>query len=183
MARLSSRFRYLDTIALMAVLLPRPRHCYRTGLGSCAFARRYLRNRCYFLFLRVLRCFSSPRSLTDLRSAWRHRCRRVAPFGNPRVTGHLPLTAAYRSLSRPSSPPGATGIPRAPLSAFVLRFQPRSLFAHAADSLCSFYTHSRHALGRITAPGSARVSPFASLDLLVFACFDAPTLFSITLIA
>ena len=32
------------------------------GLGSSAFARRYLRNRCYFLFLRLLRCFTSPRS-------------------------------------------------------------------------------------------------------------------------
>ena len=33
------------------------------GLGSSAFARRYLRNRYYFLFLRLLRCFSSPGSL------------------------------------------------------------------------------------------------------------------------
>ena len=33
------------------------------GLGYCAFARHYLRNRFYFLFLRVLRCFSSPGSL------------------------------------------------------------------------------------------------------------------------
>ena len=33
------------------------------GLGSSAFARRYLRNHCYFLFLRLLRCFSSPGSL------------------------------------------------------------------------------------------------------------------------
>ena len=32
------------------------------GLGYCAFARHYLRNRFYFLFLWVLRCFSSPRS-------------------------------------------------------------------------------------------------------------------------
>ena len=32
------------------------------GLGSSPFARRYWGNRCYFLFLRVLRCFSSPRS-------------------------------------------------------------------------------------------------------------------------
>ena len=46
----------------MAVLQPRP--CRnRTGLGSCAFARHYWRNHCYFLFLRVLRCFSSPGSL------------------------------------------------------------------------------------------------------------------------
>ncbi len=30
---------------------------------------------------------------------------RVIPFGNPWVKGHLHLTTAYRSLSRPSSPP------------------------------------------------------------------------------
>ena len=28
----------------------------------------------------------------------------VVPFGNPRIKGHLRLPAAYRSLSRPSSP-------------------------------------------------------------------------------
>ena len=38
------------------------RRLHAPGLGSCAFARHYLRNRCYFLFLRVLRCFSSPGS-------------------------------------------------------------------------------------------------------------------------
>jgi hypothetical protein len=32
---------------------------------------------------------------------------RVAPFGNPRINGHLHLPTAYRSLSRPSSPPRA----------------------------------------------------------------------------
>ena len=30
------------------------------GLGWCAFARHYLHNHCCFLFLRLLRCFSSP---------------------------------------------------------------------------------------------------------------------------
>ena len=30
------------------------------GLGSSPFARRYSGNRCFFLFLRLLRCFSSP---------------------------------------------------------------------------------------------------------------------------
>ena len=29
----------------------------------------------------------------------------VVPFGNPRVKGYVRLTGAYRSLSRPSSPP------------------------------------------------------------------------------
>ena len=33
--------------------------------------------------------------------------RRVVPFGNHRVKGYLLLTGAYRSLSRPSSPPRA----------------------------------------------------------------------------
>ncbi len=30
----------------------------------------------------------------------------VTPFGNPRVKAYLPLSEAYRSLSRPSSPVG-----------------------------------------------------------------------------
>ena len=39
-------------------------------------------------------------------SAWRMPfTRRVVPFGNLRVNGYLRLTEAYRSLSRPSSPP------------------------------------------------------------------------------
>ena len=42
---------------------PLPRKALLPGLGSSAFARRYLRNRCFFLFLWVLRCFSSPGSL------------------------------------------------------------------------------------------------------------------------
>ena len=47
---------------LLPVLQPRVVPCDIPGLGSSAFARHYLRNHCYFLFLRVLRCFSSPRS-------------------------------------------------------------------------------------------------------------------------
>ena len=37
--------------------------CTHTGLGSFDFARRYFRNHGCFLFLRLLRCFSSPGSL------------------------------------------------------------------------------------------------------------------------
>ena len=40
----------------------------------------------------------------------------VVPFGNPWVKGHLRLTTAYRSLSRPSSPPGAKASTRRPNS-------------------------------------------------------------------
>ena len=88
-----------------AVLQPRTcRDMY--GLGSSPFARHYWGNHCYFLFLRVLRCFSSPRSPPSSMDDRPSACR-VVPFGNPRIKGHLHLHAAYRSLSRPSSPPRA----------------------------------------------------------------------------
>ena len=100
MAQLSRRFFYQITVDI-AVLQPRARRD-APGLGYSAFARHYLRNHCCFLFLQVLRCFSSLRSPLFLGNTssryW------VPPFGNPRVKGYLHLTAAYRSLSRPSSP-------------------------------------------------------------------------------
>ena len=83
-----------------------PRRAARSGLASSAFARRYSRNRCFFLFLRLLRCFSSPGSppcVMDWRmDAWSPSMR-VSPFRHLRITGHLPLPAAFRSLSRLSS--------------------------------------------------------------------------------
>ena len=38
----------------------------------------------------------------------------VDPFGHPRIAGHLRLPAAFRSLSRPSSPPRAKASPVRP---------------------------------------------------------------------
>ena len=80
--------------------------CTHSGLGSSAFARRYLRNHCYFLFLRLLRCFSSPgspRTTMDSLHGTQGLLVWVSPFGYLRVTGYLLLTVAFRSLSRPSS--------------------------------------------------------------------------------
>ena len=80
--------------------------CTHSGLGSSAFARRYLQNRVFFLFLRVLRCFSSPGSLPYVMD-WRMDDRgvlcRVSPFRDLRIKGYLLLPEAYRSLSRLSS--------------------------------------------------------------------------------
>ena len=47
--------------------------------------------------------FASPKKHGDSRpsACW------VVPFGNPGIKGHLHLPRAYRSLSRPSSPPRA----------------------------------------------------------------------------
>ena len=56
-----------------------------------------------FLFLRVLRCFSSPR-LPQHYADDRPSDGRVVPFGDLRIKGHLHLPGAFRSLSRPSSP-------------------------------------------------------------------------------
>ena len=86
------------------------------GLGWPPFARRYSGGHCCFPFLRLLGCFGSPGSPPSLdgchASAWR-----VAPFGYPRISGCSRLPAAFRCLPRPSSPLGATGIPRAPFFA------------------------------------------------------------------
>ncbi|ALV61733.1 hypothetical protein ADU37_CDS00340 [Thermococcus sp. 2319x1] len=79
--------------------------CFHSGfsLPCAAFGRPYSRHRFCFLFLRVLRCFNSPRS-PSLRSAAKPQ---EVPFGNPRLDGCLRLTGAYRSLPRPSSAPRA----------------------------------------------------------------------------
>ena len=83
-----------------------PRRAARAGLGPSHFARRYSGNRCFFLFLRLLRCFSSPgsppcamdsRRDTQALPVW------VPPFRHLRIDGYLPLPAAFRSLSRLSS--------------------------------------------------------------------------------
>ena len=88
----------------VAVLLPRT--CRnRYGLGCFPFARRYLGNRCFFLFLLLLRCFSSEGwpPLPDDRSS---TCR-VVPFRYPRIESCLQIPEAFRSLPRLSSPPRA----------------------------------------------------------------------------
>ena len=80
--------------------------CSHYGLGSSGFARRYSRNRCFFLFLRLLRCFSSPGSLRipmdSVYGDWSSSSR-VSPFRHPRIDGYLLLPVAFRSLSRLSS--------------------------------------------------------------------------------
>ena len=93
----------LSYACLLAVRTPA---CTHAGLGSFHFARRYFGNRCFFLFLRVLRCFSSPgspRMTMDSPYADRGSLCRVSPFGYLRISGYVLLPEAFRSLSRPSS--------------------------------------------------------------------------------
>ena len=70
--------------------------------GLIRFRSPLLTESLRFLFLRVLRCFSSP-GLLSLRSDW-SSTRRVAPFGHLRINSCVPIPVAFRSLPRPSSP-------------------------------------------------------------------------------
>ena len=93
----------LSSGSLMQSITP---ECTHPGLGSFPFARHYSGNRCFFLFLRVLRCFSSPGSppcVMDWRMDDGGFLRRVSPFRYPRISGYLLLPVAFRSLSRLSS--------------------------------------------------------------------------------
>ncbi len=104
----------------LIVQVLQPRLCRDiNGLGSSAFARHYLRNHCYFLLLWVLRCFSSPRSLSLRNSLNRLGCPiRTSTdqfvLADPRGFSQL-ITSFFASES--------LGIPRAPLftySTFVV---------------------------------------------------------------
>ena len=85
------------------------------GLGSSPFARRYSGNRSYFLFLRVLRCFSSPRSPPRFSRMWGS-----LPTGCPiRTSAGLCVFATRRSFSQLVTSFFASesqGIPHAPFS-------------------------------------------------------------------
>ena len=120
MAALSSAFGYARNVSSSPVLQP------RGGVATATVwaPARSLATTCAIIDLFSLppgtKMFQFPGFARRLPTACRRRRRRVPPFGHPRITGHLPLHAAFRSLSRPSSPPRATGIPRAPLSTFLL---------------------------------------------------------------
>ena len=103
---------------------PNPRCISTSGLGSFYFARHYFRNRFFFLFLWVLRCFSSPRSLLIyyFTHIWIVGLFFPTEFPHSEISGYIGyvlLTKAFRSLSRPSSAFGA--------QAFTLRSQQLNL--------------------------------------------------------
>ena len=93
----------LTSSSLMQSITPR---CTHHGLGSFHFARRYSGNRCFFLFLALLRCFSSggsPPYVMDWRMDDWSSSSRVFPFRYLRIKAYLQLPVAFRSLSRLSS--------------------------------------------------------------------------------
>ena len=98
----------LTIVVLNAVL--NPERIAPLGLASSAFARHYSQNLGWFLFLALLRCFSSGGSphipIYSVYDTWASLMW-IAPFGDLRIKVCLPLPGAYRSLPRPSSAPDA----------------------------------------------------------------------------
>ena len=78
---------------------------HASGLGCTPFAHHYSGHLFRFLFLRLLRCFTSPGCPRNIRLQ-NFFCK-VSPFGYPRIYRHLLLPVAFRSLLRPSSASGA----------------------------------------------------------------------------
>ena len=89
---------------------PNPERISTLGLAYSIFARHYSRNLVWFLFLPVLRCFSSrgsPRKpMCSVYVPW-FFIMGVPTFGYLRIVAYLQLPEAFRSLSRPSSAPNA----------------------------------------------------------------------------
>ena len=105
--RLPFQISSADLAFLPQVLYPHGISTVR--LGSSNFARHYFRNRFFFLFLRVIRCFSSPGSPDITMNSLYRTATLLAVSSLIRISAatiaHLQLTAAFRSLSRPSSAP------------------------------------------------------------------------------
>jgi hypothetical protein len=93
------------------------------GLACSAFARHYLRNHGCFLFLWVLRCFTSPRSL-QLPYVFRQRSPDITPvsfevslFGDPRIEARLPAPRGLSQVTTSFIGSWCLGIHRLPLVA------------------------------------------------------------------
>jgi hypothetical protein len=112
------------------------------GLASSAFARHYLRNHGCFLFLWVLRCFTSPRSLL-LPYVFRQRSPDITPvsfevslFGDPRIEARLPAPRGLSQVTTSFIGSWCLGIHRLPLVACCT--------TKMLASTVKFSTHGRH---------------------------------------
>ena len=91
--------------------VPQPRRNKFLRFRLFRFRSPLLTESILILFLRILRCFTSPRVAQPVlciqTGATPYERRQVSPFGNLRIKACVPLPEAYRSLLRPSSPDDA----------------------------------------------------------------------------
>ena len=133
----------------IVALQPRQDKSRRFGLAR--FRSPLLTGSILFLFLRILRCFTSPRvALSGLcihpEVTPCYRCR-VSPFGYLRIIACVPLPEAFRSLLRPSSPDDA----KASIICCNWFMQTRSIlgvyFTHLLFSTCCLSELSKNKIG------------------------------------
>ena len=107
MALLSRR---LSSSSTCHVEVPQPREDKSSRFRLFRFRSPLLTESLRFLFLGLLRCFTSPRLASPdyefIRSIIPSYRDWVVPFGDPRIKACLRLPVAYRNLLRPSSPLG-----------------------------------------------------------------------------
>ena len=125
--------------------------CKHTGLGSSAFARHYLRNHYYFLFLSLLSCFSSGGLTFKDKSS---TCQ-VSPFRHLRIKVRLQLPVAFRSFPRLSSPSRAKASPVRPYSLpylYMILLPKLNVFAYTQpkNKLHAFTLHNLNDLFLLT---------------------------------
>ena len=94
---LSIQFGYQNFVSCCG---PYPARISTDGLGCSDFARHYFRNRFYFLFLRVLRCFSSPGSPHCTMDSCNDTATLLAVSSLIRISADLGSFAAPRSFSQ-----------------------------------------------------------------------------------
>ena len=127
---------------------------HASGLGCTPFAHHYLGHLLRFLFLRLLRCFTSPGCRP--RKGRMDCSMQVSPFRYPRITGCLLLPAAFRSWLRLSSASGAKAFPACPLYLNLINPLLTSVAAPSTFAL-------RHPL--LPGSGLQKVSALFLLDL------------------
>ena len=106
--RLSHTFPLTDCFVTSVLPVLQPRACKQARFGLFPVRSPLLRES--FLFLWVLRCFSSPGALHPSMCSTGDAVgsqRRVSPFGHLRIKACSRLPEAYRSDPRPSSALGA----------------------------------------------------------------------------
>jgi hypothetical protein len=107
LAQLSRR---LSSSSAYHIEVPQPREDKSSRFRLFRFRSPLLTESLRFLFLGLLRCFTSPRVASPdyefIRSIILSYQDWVVPFGDPRIKACLRLPVAYRNLLRPSSPLG-----------------------------------------------------------------------------
>ena len=104
-------FQTVDLTSTFHVVALLPRQDKSRRFGLVRVRSPLLTESILFIFLRILRCFTSPRVALSrlfihLEVTPNYRCW-VSPFGNLRIKACMPLPEAFRSLLRPSSPDDA----------------------------------------------------------------------------